>query len=445
MSKMSLPRVSCILELKCAQMILTNIVPCTYNNMNKSKYVRGDFAAGKIMLTEKTGDFLLVPIVVTTSDVQEFDFSIPIFKSWYELYSKYTANRATSMSYLVTWSPEVWIAFVLTMFLIVMCMWFVAKTRHFSNMSTDDTADESLSLTSYFFVVWGSICSQGLHTVNTNACSVRVVSWVTLLFGLCISTSYSAVLFSRLTVDKSGLAIPTLDSVARMKTHVLCVRRSSFAYLLFKAKETDVMLMEKWRGLLNEPPCPQYENGNIEVMAKTVCSDQNVLVLETPNVMARAMAAQNGCRVVSLAGRHAVAYASLLTTKGSPYTSKMNQILVSLFTNGIADYLQKKWLSRAFKDRTYTEADSIGVTIGHVHGLMVVFGLSVAVAVAVMIVEMAVSRGGSITTDALSWSCRRLRTNRHRRKWRPRSSSSFSYYPTRAAAVNGPKFPRYYQ
>lgn len=74
----------------------------------------------------------------------------------------------------------------------------------------------------------------GLHTVDTNAFSVRVVSWVTLLFGLCISTSYSAVLFSRLTVDKSDLVIPSLDSVSKMRTHVLCVRRNSFGYLLFK-------------------------------------------------------------------------------------------------------------------------------------------------------------------------------------------------------------------
>lgn len=74
----------------------------------------------------------------------------------------------------------------------------------------------------------------GLHTVSTEACSVRVVSWVTLLFGLCISTSYSAVLFSRLTVDKSDLGIPTLESVARQRTHVLCVRRTSFGALLFK-------------------------------------------------------------------------------------------------------------------------------------------------------------------------------------------------------------------
>lgn len=45
--------------------------------------MRGDFSAGKSMLKENTGDILLVPIVVTTTDVQDFDFSIPIFKTWY--------------------------------------------------------------------------------------------------------------------------------------------------------------------------------------------------------------------------------------------------------------------------------------------------------------------------------------------------------------------------
>ncbi|XP_060866031.1 glutamate receptor ionotropic, kainate glr-3-like [Metopolophium dirhodum] len=350
------------------------------------------------MLKESTGDILLVPIVVTTTDVQDFDFSIPIFKTWYELYAKYTVNRATSLSYLETWSPEVWAAFLLTMFVIVVCLWLVVKIRHIMPSADDvpvqqvqlqqPSAIESPSLISYFFVVWGSICSQGLHTVNINACSVRVVSWVTLLFGLCISTSYSAVLFSRLTVDKSDLVIPSLDSVARMRTHVLCVRRNSFGYLLFKANETDAAIMDRWLGVVNEPPCPQYEFGDIEVMAKSVCTHQTILVLETPMVMARAMSHQNGCRVMSVAGRHAVAYASVLTAKGSPYTPPINEIMVSLLTNGVVDYLQKKWLSREFRDWTFTEADSIGVTIGHVRGLLVVLGLSVVVAAAVMFAEL---------------------------------------------------------
>jgi len=62
-----------------------------------------------------------------------------------------------------------------------------------------------------------------------------------------------------------------------------------------------------------------------------------------------------------------------------------------MLTNGITDYLQKKWLSREFHDQPLTEADSIGATIGHVQGLLVVFGLCVVVAAAVMLVELAVS------------------------------------------------------
>jgi len=50
---------------------------------NRSNYVQGDFKAGRLMLKENTSDILLVPIVVTTTDVQDFDFSIPIFKTWY--------------------------------------------------------------------------------------------------------------------------------------------------------------------------------------------------------------------------------------------------------------------------------------------------------------------------------------------------------------------------
>lgn len=50
---------------------------------------------------------------------------------------------------------------------LLMKVFLFFSLRHFSNMSTDDAApvqheaDESLNLTSYFFIVWGSICAQG--------------------------------------------------------------------------------------------------------------------------------------------------------------------------------------------------------------------------------------------------------------------------------------------
>lgn len=44
--------------------------------------MKADFPTGKEMLKDKTGDVVLVPIVVTTFDVHDFDFSVPVFKSW---------------------------------------------------------------------------------------------------------------------------------------------------------------------------------------------------------------------------------------------------------------------------------------------------------------------------------------------------------------------------
>lgn len=94
--------------------------------------------------------------------------------------------------------------------------------------------------------------------------------------------------------------------------------------------------------------------------------------------------------------------------------------LVSMLTNGVANYLQKKWLSREFQDRSFTEADSIGVTIGHVKGLLIVLGMAVAVASGIMLIELAVYRSGSKT-----WF-------RERRQ-------------TQTGTVKKPRFPRFYQ
>lgn len=65
-------------ELLSTNINFTNIINFVY----RSNYVKADFPTGKEMLKDKTGDVVLVPIVVTTFDVHDFDFSVPVFKSW---------------------------------------------------------------------------------------------------------------------------------------------------------------------------------------------------------------------------------------------------------------------------------------------------------------------------------------------------------------------------
>lgn len=42
-----------------------------------------NFKDGKEALVNRSVDIILIPVVVTTTDVDDFDFSIPVAKNWY--------------------------------------------------------------------------------------------------------------------------------------------------------------------------------------------------------------------------------------------------------------------------------------------------------------------------------------------------------------------------
>lgn len=71
-------------------------------------------------------------------------------------------------------------------------------------------------------------------SITTKTTSLRIIVLVIVFFGLLMLNSYSAVLVSRLAVERVNLPFPTLDSVSDQKTHVLCVRETSYAFHLFK-------------------------------------------------------------------------------------------------------------------------------------------------------------------------------------------------------------------
>ncbi|XP_050532297.1 uncharacterized protein LOC126900541 isoform X2 [Daktulosphaira vitifoliae] len=360
----------------------------------KSNYTIAQFPEGRALIHSGEADIMLIPMVITATDVDEFDFTIPFFKSWYELYSKHTVNRATSMSYLVTWSPGVWLAFALTTLLIAACGWLVMKVRSYTSTSRHDS--EIPNIISCVFIVWGSICSQGMQAFNT-ACSVRTLAWVTLGFGLCMSTAYSAVLFSRLAVGKNEKAVPSLEAAAYSTTLSLCVRRHSFAFVGFKVNEDDEFITEKWRKVVNKPPC-YAQDENASKMAKMVCKD-NVLVLETPNIMAQSMFEQGGCRVVSLAGKMSITQVSLLTKKKFRYLSQINEILLRLLTSGVLNYLQNKWVPKEFPETFFTPQD-ISVTLSHVEGLLFGFFIAVMLSVVVLMIEHIVAKYNTYKTKS---------------------------------------------
>jgi len=74
--------------------------------------------------------------------------------------------------------------------------------------------------------------------MNTKSTSLRIMMLVILFFGLLMLNSYSAVLVSRLAVDKADIPFKNLDSIAERPGYVLCVRENSYAYRNFKVCAT---------------------------------------------------------------------------------------------------------------------------------------------------------------------------------------------------------------
>ncbi|XKL67962.1 hypothetical protein PGB90_003453 [Kerria lacca] len=374
----------------------------------KNNFIKTRFDEGKQLLMNGSADVMLLPSVVTNTDVDEFEVSVPVAKSWYELYTKRKGDGATSVSYVETWNSSLWLAFLSTIVTLSIILWIMLKTRtkyglddhkttNFqtnisrkkkqmlcNNQNTTLLETRSITLWTCFLIVLGTITNQGNlgFNINTKSTSLRIIMLVVLFFGLLMLNSYSAVLVSRLAVEKDDILFLTLKSIIDKNTHVLCIRESSYAYLMFKENERDTELMPIWRSIINQHPC---ENTTSVADIATVLCEDDTVVLETPHIIASIFESPK-CLITRMPGRYATAYTTLLMKKGFKFKKKINELLQKLQTAGIIDYLQRKWLSRRIPQNSNLSSNK-PVTINHINGVLLVYGLVIILALAILFVE----------------------------------------------------------
>lgn len=182
--------------------------------------------------------------------------------------------------------------------------------------------------------------------MDTKSTSLRFIMLVILFFGLLMLNSYSAVLVSRLAVDKVDILFPTLESVIDRGKYVLCVRESSYAYRIFKVRwtkliqyvflltiihflsntfqknESDTDVMPNWRSVVNQPPCRNITT-TMEI-TNALCEDHTV-ILESPDVISSILGSKK-CTISRMPGRYATAYTSLLMRKHFKFHKKINEL-----------------------------------------------------------------------------------------------------------------------
>ncbi|KAK7590254.1 hypothetical protein V9T40_001867 [Parthenolecanium corni] len=365
----------------------------------RNEFVKVPFKLGKELIANESVDVGLVPVVVTSADVDKFDSSVPVAKVWYELYTKRNGDGATSGSYIETWSTSLWFAFILTILTLSMLLWIMLRIQYVSCYKVNSLSlsgqnkleheeqqsslleSEPTSLWSCFLIVLGTITSQG-YNVNTESTSLRIIMLVVLFFGLLMLNAYSAVLVSRLAVDKADILFPTLESIIERKTHTLCIRESSYATRLFKENESDPVLLPMWRSIINQPPCENTTT--VDDIANALCEDRTV-ILETPHIIA-SIEEQNRCAITRMPGRYVTSYLSLLMRKHLKFKNKINMLLQKLLTTGIIDYTQKRWLAKRFV-RKRNISNLKPVTINHIKGVLCVYAIAIFISLSALFLE----------------------------------------------------------
>ncbi|XP_069676419.1 glutamate receptor ionotropic, delta-1-like [Periplaneta americana] len=348
----------------------------------KSVMRRAGFEEGLSLLKSGEADAMLQPVVVTGNNIGDYDFTRPVASSWYELYVRAPEGQASAQSHFTVWGPNVWMATLATTALLTVAVRLMCKCGAFEE-DGGTRRRQRVTLSLCFLSVLGSLGSEGFQ-LRPSSVSGRVLMVTTLLFGLLLYNSYSAVLVASLAVTNPTLPFNDLDDVAKKGTHALCVRNLSYAYMRLKESEAAKEVAPQWREVVARKPCG---NAVTKRDLEAVLCRWGVAVLETPSNMA--VTKESACHMKQIRGHYFAVPVSLEFRANLPYTHLINFYINRLQTSGILQYLRSKWVVRTSLVSEEEAVPHTTVTLRHVELVLSLYAASIAYSVAVLMLEIA--------------------------------------------------------
>ncbi|XP_025152593.1 uncharacterized protein LOC109503796 [Harpegnathos saltator] len=285
---------------------------------------------------------LLITSAMYAHSTCHFDYSIPFTTSSYALFVQSEDKKASGTWYFDTFSGDLW----LTTFIFTLCIacsimgtYYVKKLICVNYTEFHD--ELSWPLFSLLYVL-GGISGQGFQKIP-RSWSLRLIILSCLLLGLLLSCGFSTTLTSDLTTRRISVPIANLEDVAIKRTHTLCVRNDSSAYIHFTVDESlEGEIEDDWKELVNHD-CPDL-TGNTNPAAE-LC-DPSFVYLEAPNIFrSKFYEVLRNCSFVQLPETYWSRRLAFLHARSSQYRHLINMYILRMRTAGILNYLEKKWMS----------------------------------------------------------------------------------------------------
>ncbi|XP_035742264.1 uncharacterized protein LOC118450555 isoform X2 [Vespa mandarinia] len=388
------------LAMKSITVVADNMNPYIIINANQSQVTGfiGDvwmtleetlkFTAGSSAgwtLTNGRAHALLEATVIYSYTSGYYTYSVPITTNYYALFVQSEGTRVSTWWYASIFSRNLWRVtglFIVCIVFIIMGINALRKTICKFDIECDD---EFSSLSFVFLYVLSGISGQGCQKIPLSW-SLRLTILSFLFMGMSLFCGFSSTLTSYLTIGITSVPLTSLKDVAEKRTHSLCVRNNSGAYIHFTVnglREED--LMPEWKDLVNKD-CP--DTMNMLTIGSNLCTP-GFVYLEGPDIfLSIYQQVLNQCHYVQLPQPYWILKLAFQHARSSKYRKIIDLYLMRLRSVGILDYLEKKWIKKEQNILIQPQwTDFRAVEYGHIHIVFSMLSIAALFSVLICVLE----------------------------------------------------------
>ncbi|KAI4496708.1 hypothetical protein M0804_000518 [Polistes exclamans] len=329
---------------------------------------------------------LLETTVIYSYTSSYYTYSVPITTNYYALFVQSEGTSVSTWWYVRIFSYDLWKIiglFIIFIVFIIMGIYALRKTICRFYVECDN---EFSSLSFVFLYVLGGISGQGCQKIPS-CWSLRLTILSFLILGMLLFCGFSSTLTSYLTIGITSVPITSLEDIANKRTHILCVRNDSGAYIHFTVDGIrNEELLPKWKNLVNKN-CP--DTMDIHTIGSKLC-DPGFVYLEGPDIfLSIYQPVINQCRYVRLPEEYWSLKLAFQHARSSEYRKVIDLYLIRLRSVGILDYLEKKWLKREW-DNTLGQSewtDFRAVEYGHIRVVFLILSIAIVFSALICVLE----------------------------------------------------------
>nr|KAF7416504.1 hypothetical protein H0235_011035 [Vespula pensylvanica] len=344
---------------------------------------------------------LLEATVIYSYTSGYYTYSIPITTNYYALFVQSEGTRVSTWWYASIFSRNLWrVTGLFIVFIVFIIMGINALRKTICEFDVE--CDDELSSPSFVFLyVLSGISGQGILLTHSFFCSnkkkgcqkipsswsLRLTILSFLFMGMSLFCGFSSTLTSYLTIGITSVPLTSLKDVAEKRTHSLCVRNNSGAYIHFTVNGLrGEDLMPEWKDLVNKD-CPDMMD--MFTIGSNLCTP-GFVYLEGPDIfLSIYQQVLNQCHYVQLPQPYWTLKLAFQHARSSKYKKIIDLYLMRLRSVGILDYLEKKWIKKK-QDNIFGQpqwTDFQAVEYDHIHIVFSMLSIAALFSVLICVLE----------------------------------------------------------